>query len=82
MAAIFKGKGDIRDCGYYKAEKILEYRMKVMERVLERKHCRIVTVDKMQFGFIPKRGTIDGELILRRHKKSIMLKEKSYICVL
>ena len=28
--------------------------------------CRIVTVDEIQFGFMPERGTIDAVFILRR----------------
>ena len=39
--------------------------MKVVERVLEKMLYRIVTVDKMQFGFMPERGTIDAVFILR-----------------
>ena len=34
--------------------------MKVVKRVLEKRLCRIVTVDKMQFGLMPERGIIDA----------------------
>ena len=37
-----------------------------MERVLEKRLLRIVTVDEIQFGLLPKRGTIDAVFILRR----------------
>ena len=40
--------------------------MKLVEGVLEKRLCRIVTVDEMQFGFMPERGTINAVLILRR----------------
>ena len=40
--------------------------MKVVERLLEKRLCRIVTVNLMQFGFMPERGTIDAVFILRR----------------
>ena len=40
--------------------------MKVVERLLDKRLCRIVNVDKMQFGFMPERGTIDAVFILRR----------------
>ena len=43
---------------------LLEHRMKVVERVLEKRLCRIVTADEMQFGFMPERGTIDAVFIL------------------
>ena len=37
--------------------------MKVMERVLEKRLHRIVTVDEMQFDFLPERGTLDAVFI-------------------
>ena len=37
--------------------------MKVVERVLEKRLHRIVTVDEMQFGFLPERGTLDAVFI-------------------
>ena len=40
--------------------------MKVVERVLDKRLHRIVTVNKMQFGFRPERGIIDVAFILRR----------------
>ena len=38
--------------------------MKLVERVLEKTFCRIVTVDEMQYGFMPERGTIDTVFFL------------------
>ena len=49
---------DIRNCSFYRAVKLLKHGMKVVERVLERRLCRIVFVDEMQFGFMTERGTI------------------------
>ena len=46
--------------------KLFEYGMKMVERMLAKRFCKIVTVDKMQFGFLPERGTIDAMFILRR----------------
>ena len=43
---IFKGKGDIRNCICYTDVKLLEHGMKVVERVLEKRHCRMVSVDE------------------------------------
>ena len=40
--------------------------MKVVDRVFERRFCRIVSDYEMQFGFMPERGTIDAIFILRR----------------
>ena len=44
--------------------KLLDHGMKVVERVLERRFCGIVSVDGMQLGFMPERGTIDTVFIL------------------
>ena len=47
VVLIFKLKGDIRNCWYYGAVKLLEHCMKVVERVLEKRLCRILSVDEM-----------------------------------
>ena len=47
VVPIFKGKGDIGNCSCDGAVKLLENGMKVMERVLERKLHRIVSVDEI-----------------------------------
>ena len=52
VVLIFNGKGDTRNCSCYRAVKLLEYGMKVVERVLEKRLHRIVSVDEMQFGFV------------------------------
>ena len=44
--------------------KLLEHGMKVVERLLEKWPCRIVTVDVMQFVFMPEGRTIDAVFIL------------------
>ena len=40
--------------------------MKVVERVLEKRLSRIMSVDEMQFGFMTERGRIDAVFIMRR----------------
>ena len=35
VVPIFKGKGDVMDCGAYRRVKLLEHAMKIVERVLE-----------------------------------------------
>ena len=80
VAPIFKGKGDIRNCSCNRAVKFLEYGMKVLERVSEKRLRRLVSVDEMQFGSMPERGTIDAVLILRRLQNEYHAKEKSYMC--
>ena len=72
----FKGKGDIRNCSCYRAVKHVEHRMKVMKRVFEKMFHGIMTVDEMQFGFMPERGTIDAVIILRSLQEDYHAKGK------
>ena len=74
--AIFNGKGNIRNCSCYGAVKLLEHGMKVVERFFEKRLCRIVSVDEMQFGLMPERGTIDAVFILRRMQEDYQAKGK------
>ena len=46
--------------------KLLEHGMKVVEMLLEKRLHGMVTVDEIQFSFMPKRGAIDVMFILRR----------------
>jgi hypothetical protein len=63
--AEYKGNGDPMECGSYCAIKLLEYAMKVVERVLESRIREQIRVDEMQFGFRPGKGTMDTIFIVR-----------------
>ena len=61
--------------------KLLVHGMKVVERVIEKRLCRIVSVDEMHFSFMPKRGTIDAVFILRMIQEEYHAKgKKLYMC--
>ena len=55
VVPIFKGKGDIGNCSCYRAVKVIEHGMKVVERALDKRPRKIVSVDEMQFFFMPER---------------------------
>ena len=79
---IFKVNGDIRNCCCYRAVKLLEHGMKVVERVLEKRPDRIVTVDEMQYDFMHESGTLDAVFILRRLQEEYHAYGKMlYMCV-
>ena len=81
MVPIFKGKGDAMSFSVHRRVKLLEHAMKIVEKVLERRMRLMVKVDKMQFGFMPGKGTIDAVLILRRLQEEYLDKEnKLYMC--
>ena len=54
--------------------------MKVVERVLEKRLNRIVTVDEMKFDFMPERGTIYAVFILRNLQEEYHAKGKK-LCI-
>ena len=80
VVAIFKGKGDIRFCSCYGAVKPLECGMKVVKRVLEKRLCRMVSVDNLQFGFMPGIGSIDAVFVLGWMRDEYHAKRKNVMC--
>ena len=79
LVPMFKGKVYIRNCCCccYGVVKLLERGMKVVERF-----CRMVSIDEMQFGFMPEIGAIDAVFVLGRMQEEYHAKGKSYIFVL
>ena len=59
LVPLYKGKGDVRECGSYRGVKLLEHGMKVLERVLERRLRKKIAVNEKQCGFMPGTGTTD-----------------------
>ena len=51
-------------CGSYRAMKLLDQPMKVLERVLEKRIRCQVSIDNMQFGFMFGNGTTDAIFIM------------------
>jgi len=49
---IYKGKGDLTECGSYRETKLLEYAMKMVERIFEHRIQQQIDIDDMQFGFM------------------------------
>ena len=76
VVPIFQGKWDAMSCMAYSGVKLLEHAMKIMKKVLERRLRRMVKVDKMQFRFMPGKGTIDAVFILWRLQEEYLDKEK------
>ena len=80
LIPIYKGKGDPMECGSYRAVKLLEHGMKVLERVVERvverRLRRKVNIDNMQFGFMPGKGTVDAIFIVRQLQERFLEKKK------
>ena len=50
--------------------------MKIVERVLERRIQTLVSLNKMQFGFLPGKGTVDAIFIMRRMQEEYQQEDK------
>ena len=77
MVNVYKGKGDALECGSYRSGiKLLDHVMKVLERVIEGRVRKIVTIDEMQFGFMAGRGTTDAIFVVRQLQEKYLTKKK------
>ena len=76
VVPIFKEKGDVMDCGAYREVNPLEHAIKIVERVLENRIKGLVTMDDMQFGFMPGKGTTHALFILGRMQEEFREKEQ------
>ena len=65
MKNCFKEKGDATRCGNYLNLKLLEYTVKVLERIAEAIIRQQIDIDRIQFGFMPGCSTTDAIFILR-----------------
>ena len=55
---------------------MLEYAFKLYEKVLNGRLRDILDIDKMQYGFMPARGTFDAVLVLKRLGEKFRAKSK------
>ena len=68
-------------CGSYRGVKLLEHAMKIVEKVLEKQIRTLVNLNKMQFGFMPGKGTVNAIFIARRMQQEYQMKDtKLYTC--
>ena len=58
--------------------------MKIVERLLERQIRTLTNLNKMQFGFMPGKGTVNAIFIARKMQEEYQKKDKNLysICVL
>jgi hypothetical protein len=81
MVPLYKGKGDVRDCGVYRGVKLLEHAMKVVERVFLMRLRKMVEIDEMQCGFMPGKGTVDALFMARMLQKRYGRNKKEVVYV-
>ena len=54
-------------CGSYRGVKLLEHAIQIGERVLERRIQTPISLNSMQFKFIPEKGKVNAIFIVRRN---------------
>ena len=77
IVPVYKGKGDPLDCGSYRAIKLLEHGMKVIEQVLAKRIREQVKIDDMQFGFTQGKSTTDAIFIVRQLQEKFRAKDRT-----
>ena len=60
LVPLYKGKGDIRENGNYWEIKLMNHTMKLLEKVIEARKRKEVTITEQQFEFMPGRSTTDA----------------------
>ena len=76
LVQVFKGKGDLLNSNSRRGIKLLEHVFKMYEKVLDRRLREVIDIDKMQYGFMPRRGTVDAVFVLRRINEKFRVKDK------
>ena len=78
----FKEKGDPFNPNSYRGIKLLEHAFELSEKVLDGRLREVVDIDKMQYGFMPGRGTVDAVFVLRRLSEKFRAKNKKLFFIL
>ena len=60
---------------------MLEPAFKLYEKILYGRLCEVVDIDKMQYGFMPRRGTVDAAFVLRRLTEKLRAKNKKLLFI-
>jgi hypothetical protein len=66
LVPIFKNKGDVKSCTNYRGIKLMSHTMKLWERIIEHRLRGVTNVIENQFGFMPRRSTIETIFLIRQ----------------
>ena len=76
LIPIYKNKRDIQSYGNYRGIKLMNYIMKLWERVIERRLRKEMHISKNQFGFMPGRSTTEVIYVLRNLMEKYRSRER------
>ena len=71
VVPLYKGKGNVLECGNYRTIKLLEHGMKVVEGVFKKRLRKMVEIREEQYKFVAGKGTIDAIFILRQLTREV-----------
>ena len=77
ILSLFKGKGSAAALGNYRGLKLTDHVLKVLERTVKKHIREIISVDEMQFGFMPGVGTTDAIFIMRQLQEKYLTKRRN-----
>ena len=80
LVPLYKGKGDIKECGNYRGIKLINHTIKLWERIIEARIRKEVTMAEQQFGFMPGRRTTDAIFCLRMLLEKWTERQKTVHC--
>ena len=80
LVSLYKGEGDIKECGNYREIKLMSHSMKLWERVIEARIGKKVTIAEQQFGFMPGTSTIETIFCLRMLLEKWTERQKAVHC--
>ena len=72
ILSLFKGRGDALDRCNNRGIKLTVQVMKVMESIVDGLIREMITIDEMQFTFVPGRGTTDAIYIIRQLQEKFL----------
>ena len=72
----YKGKGNATERGNYKGLNLLNQVMKAVKRVFEKLVRESVKIDRMQFGFMPRKGTTEAIFLVRQLQEKYLGKQR------
>ena len=81
IVPIFKGKGDIQECGNYRGIKLMSHSMKIWEKIIEKRIRCETSISGNQFGFMPGKSTMEPLFCVRQLVEKYREKKKKLCMV-
>jgi len=81
IVPIFKGKGNIQECGNYRGIKLMSHSMKIWEKIIEKRIRSETSISGNQFGFMPGKSTMEPLFCVRQLVEKYREKNKKLCMV-